>query len=469
MKIVLPLFLIFSIGLLYSGILVGQSKSTSITIHKDEVPQSAYAVDGAGVLFLHKASMEEAKQVDARGRYPGAKIYRVNTQGQKVWEVLTGPQAYQGLLEETSTMGKMIFSSNLEVVYFVSGTQQKLDITQINARGESKKLEVENLFGYNFPHAMFCTKNEFAVVIRRNEPAKKGIPAKKIYFLHAWDNENMTKREVTLELPLIEKNGAYSDWSYYGNSDNEMYFVSHYTPGLIHDTKVRILKVDFKGKAQADFMLDLTINKNLGMYSVTNPRMLQGAEYFDTNISQSDMASLLIDPKNNAIYTWGVGLWTDQKKRNEGFYLNKYDLNGQLEWTTQEEIPESFVKNGLVKSVYALHSFSVLQVNFDQTLRLHFLVTGSIYTLEFFPHGDLRGSFFNKDVGIPSIGDASFNFIDREESPAFNFLRKKYEAEAKNKDFAKGSFHFFRFSDGELLAEFPKISDRFDLHWFKRE
>ena len=469
MKLVLSLFLIFSIGLLHSIILQGQTNSTSITLQKDETPQSAYAVDGAGVLFLNKASMEEAKQGGLRGNYPGAKIYRLNTQGQKIWEVLTGPQSYQGLLEETSIMGKMIFSSGLETVYFVSGTQQKLLLTRINTQGETKKLEIENLFGYNFPHAMFCTKNEFAVIIRRNEPGKKGIPAKKIYFLHTWDNENLTKREITLELPLVEKNSAYSDWSYYSNSDDAMYFVSHYTPGLVHDTKVRILKVDFAGKVQADFMLDLAINKALGMYSVTNPRMLHGAGYFDTNINQSDMASLLFDIKNNAIYTWGVGLWTDQKKRSEGFYLNKYDLNGQLEWTTQEEIPESFVKNGLVKSVYALHSFSVLQVNFDQTLRLHFLALGSIYTLEFFPHGDLRGSFFNNDVGTPSISDASFHFVDRDTSPAFNFLRKKYEVEAKNKDFSKGSFHFFRFTDGEILAEFPKISDRFDLHWFKRE
>jgi len=444
--------------------LSAQDRTLKIPLTKGESSETAYGIDGAGMLIVNKASLEEAKQKGQKGSQPGVKIYRVSTQGEKLWDVVSGQQAYKGLLLNNDIMGKIIHSSNFEYTYYACGDQDHINLLQIDDKGQTKVVKAENLVRFNFPHALFCTKKQLGLIVRRSPMGK----SETIYTLHTWENDNLNKSEIVLPLPQHSKDSNYDTWSYIGNTEESIFFMSRYNSNKDTKETVKILKMGFDAQVQATFDLEFNINKDLSRFYLPYTRRVQGAAFFETELDGNTLTAIQFDAKSNAIYAWGLGIWADGKKRSEGFYLNKYNLSGQLEWTTQEEIPESITKSGLNKNGTFSYSATALQVNYDQSPSLHLLTLGSIHTIEFYVHGDIKGAFSNDPSGYIGLGDAAFNFVDRDESPGFLFMKKRFVEEAKNKDYTKGSFFFQRFSDGELISEFPKNSDHFNVYWFKR-
>lgn len=457
-------FILTLLSSICSIALCAQDRALKIPLTKGELAKVAYAVDGAGILIVNDASSEEAKEKGQKGRYSGVKIHRISSTGEKLWDVVSGQQPYHGLLLDYALMGKIIYSSKLEYVYYAYGGQDDINFLQIDALGKTKSLKVENLIKYDFAHALFCTAKKLGFIVRRSPLGK----SENTYTLHTWNNDDLVKSEVVLPLPKPTKESKYDNWSYLGNTEESIVFVSRYDSNKDDKVGVKVIKMGFDGQIQANFDLDFNLNKDLLRFFFPYARTTPAAAFFETKMDGNTYVALQFDAKNNAIYAWGLGYWQEGKKFREGFYLNKYDLNGQLEWTTQEEIPEEFSKNGLTNSAFTNYAVTALQINYNQSPVLHIKVIGSIHTLEFYVHGDIKGNFSIQRVGFIDLGDTVFSFVGRDESPGFLFMRKKFIEEEKNKDYTRGSFQFHSFSDGELIAEFPKNQDHFNVYWFKR-
>jgi hypothetical protein len=434
-----------------------QDRTTTIDLNKAEPSLKTFAVPGAGVLFMQKASKDDKISSEGKGSYLEAKLHRINTQGEKIWEVNTGKQ------DVTTSFG-VAFSSKLEYVFYVTGFYKKLSITQINPEGKVKKFEAKDLFGYSYGHVMFGTTKYFCFITRRHKYVDGA--GKEVYTLNKWDNETLTPSNPTLELPDINKKEKFGNWFYYGNSEQAIYFISKCRAR--DKISLRLVALDFEGKLLSDNKIEFALNEYLELTGSTSPRLMNDAIFLETNDDIYGQLSVHLDSPNNALYTWGMGEWEDQKKSKGGYFLNKYNLAGQLEWTIQDNIPEPLIKQGFTKIIQRQALGSVLQVHYDQTTSLHVFAPGAIFTMEFLPDGDVRGVFSQKNLGIPSLGEVAFNFVGREESPAFQYLSKKMQTEAKNSALLDGEFYFFRFLDGELIAEVPKKSEALSLYWFKR-
>lgn len=446
-------------------VLTAQERTLKIPFVKGELSEAAYAGDTSGLLIANVASMEEAEQKGQKGRYPGAKIYRINAQGEKLWEVLSGQQSTHGLLLGSGVMGKIIHSSNLEYAYYVYGSKDNLSLLQIDDRGQTKSLKAENLVKFNFLHAIFCTKEKLGILVRRGPLGD----SKTTQTLHLWNNRDLNKSEVMLTLPQHSQGEKYEAWSYIGNNEESIFFMSR---SHFHDDKVRVkfLAVGFDGQIQKSFDLNFAANKPLRLFYFPHTRRFQRAAFLDTDLDRIDAdGAVQLDIRHNAIYTWGIGMWIDEidrKKTREGFYLNKYDLDGRFEWTHQSVLPESLFENGLVISREYLAT--ALHVDYDSNPRLHIKGANTLHTLVFSAEGQLKETFSNKHVGLLKSSDVAFDFIGREESPAFLLTKKRLVEEAKNSIYDKSSFHFYRFIGGEMLTEFSPKQDRFNVYWFKR-
>lgn len=438
-------------------VLHAQDRSTSIALSKTEYSSRTYAVEGAGALIVHKLTKDN-NDSEEKGLFPGVKLYRINTQGEKIWEVYTGRQ---NVMESFG----IAYSSKMEYVFYVSGSYKKMTVTQLDPQGKIKKLELKDLFGFNVGHAMFGTTKHFCLITRKHEYIDK--VGKDVFTLHTWENESSASNKYTLALPDLDKKEKFGRWFYYGNTHESIYFISKYSEH--NKVSLRLLALGFDGKLQSDKKIELGLNANLELSGSGSAQKMEGSIFMDSSLEDIySLSSVHIDCANNALYSWSIGDWEDQKKPRAGFYLNKFNLNGQLEWTTQDEIPESIIKNGFTKMLRKQGMATVLKVNYDQTITMHILVLGAIHTMEFFPHGDLRSIFSNTDISTVGLGEAIFHFEGSDESPALQFMQKKVQTEADNKAFMKGTSYFFRFSDGELITEMPKNSASLNLYWFKR-
>jgi hypothetical protein len=351
--------------------------------------QCAFAQDGQREIALGKREMVvESVYLGDKGfilktGIPGNlvrgtnRLFYFNAQGALVWEKEIDNE-YQGLRSDNVTVaapdGSMVYHIESKTNSFAGEKQQ---LTQINAKGEARKLElpIKDDYGKNL-QSIFCDEKYLYYLATQNgdelKDKKKG--SEKL-ILNRFTHNGLKHSKVVLDLPAIATPEVSSFWSFAGQGKLGKYLVSKTLLTHANRQTFDVVVIDAEGKvvkkstiacelgdayirpALSDSpgegkewhqggrnLADLNFKMVSGPPAMTvqAPGPAAGpptTTRFPASASPTSAAfgylQLVATPQENAIYAYGLlgpGPFKNVAPGYEGFYVYKFDLDGKEVW-----------------------------------------------------------------------------------------------------------------------------------------
>ncbi|WP_299247578.1 hypothetical protein [uncultured Cytophaga sp.] len=249
-------------------------------------------------------------------------------------------------------------------------------VTQINETGAKKTFELDNIKDLGDKKAVFADSKYFYYFTSlkvKNEVTKKKDVSNSLVRVSASD---FSKTNISLKLPPLRDEDKSTEWNYSGNFDNAIYFTSK---TLLEDGTYiyDIILIDNTGKTTKNFSIDAKLATNIPRASNNNKyfywadfddddfnsRTAQnsvydtyGITYYTTEAlaKYGALGDITFDPKNNAIYIYGLCGPGAYKINNyncptKAWFIQKYDINGKQLWKKEYDFSESLQNNLYLK------------------------------------------------------------------------------------------------------------------------
>lgn len=296
----------------------------------------------------------------------GKKLHYYTLDGKLAWEQeWTRVWPTQGLVTE---FNEVVVSPSLSYIYQITGKEAKKlknftgknsGVVQIKKDGTKKEFQLPELkeMGTNL-QTIFCDDQYLAVLTteKGDENFDKDKSGDKM-ILNRFTNDNQSYSRIVLELPPIEDDNFLSKfWQYTGRAGDLHYLASKSIAGENVDRNT----IDLVGfTMNGEIKFHKTINIELANGKFTRPsrhyssgRTHANFQNFDFMMGQTGLfqdvgafQGFTVDYQHQCFYAFGL-LGPDLFKRvasqYEGFYIIKYDLQGNELWRMQRTGDEEF-------------------------------------------------------------------------------------------------------------------------------
>lgn len=354
-----PILLLILFSVTYS---IAQVNEIKIPLAKDEELFSQINLSEAG--FLLRTNQ---------------RIMKFSGKNEKLWE------------HAITNNGVTVASSDGSKIYLVdynSGDplRKPQHITVLEADGKIQEHDVEEVKNYGKETTEIFASNEYLFYLTRDEISKK----EEALFLNSFNAETMAYKKIKLEVPQAKD--AY--WQYLGQWDEKLYLFLKDIEKARPVNTIHIASLDAKGTLLGIATIPFSLENNFtrpskimeierkewllladhafseGTYTMSSPGPMQGTynqNYFATGLgpkvimargpesistmptayANSDaFITVSMDRNTGNLYVYGLMGEKPMNKsgianKYEGFYIGKYDLQGNEQWKLQHtEIPE---------------------------------------------------------------------------------------------------------------------------------
>ena len=352
---------------------------------------------------------------------------------------------------------------------------QKINATQIDRLGKVKTIlwegdEADSLIKSD---VKFCNDEYIGFIeqVGKGGNSKKALLEDKIEII-TYSNTDFKRTKYTAELPKIKDLENSSFWEYIGHGNDIIYF--SYTTFLNKEEKVYfyVAAVDNHGKLLNDFKIDGSL-KNAN-YRASQP-------YYTHAYNSADLPStwdvakygdVVADVENGAIYVYGISGEKPPKSainKCDGYFIQKYNMQGQNEWKVQRKVSEE----NLNESFFKIHGKELdrktaLTMRYDGKVELHIFFQDKLFSYEFDENGEyvgkynIDGSYFGTQNGKNvDCGVLNMNINSKEPTKIIAYFVSLDKKSAKN-----NRYRYYRSGKGEILIENDPSADTFSLLYF---
>lgn len=336
-------------------------------------------------------------------------------------------------------------------------------ITTINNNGESKEfvINAKEEFGKNLI-AAFCDE-EFLYYITSesgNEMHKKKKQTEKLV-LNRFDNKDFRHQKFLLSTPnLLNEHSTF--WSYLGQANQEKFFLSKTIDPKIPKVYLNVMVFNKEGKALRKFEIDFeprekfirpvylfNDEENLSYQAINfdhyfmppTPPMTTSS----TIITSGGFAGFIFDEKSKSFYLYGLLGPKPFKKVGstyDGYYISKYDIDGNLKWNMEEPVAKDLAD--------------------DKYFKVHARPVDRNISLRFSPNGNLNLVISGKEIDYNHIissegkllGVKNTGFLYN--SPNQDLKSEKYQESIDSRKQRKLFYKHYLMENGEVLLKSKK-------------
>ena len=423
------------------------------------------------------------------GKYASTLMY-YDAQSELIWEKKIPGEYSQG--EEilvVSPTGEIVYSIDLGGFFGKEFSGKTHYLTQIRKNGQEKKFELPGKEEYGKSlQTVFCDDQYLYYLATQNgDEEKENKKAEDKLILSRFSHADLSYKRFTLDLPLIAEGENTTFWSFIGQKDGENYLVSKAMDTGLGKNIFEVVSFNAEGQVSKKKSIALTLDKKFTRpaWSVDVPRQpFENFTDLDFNVKTSvstapNMGSsrssgyadtagafgyLMLDAANNCFYSYGLfgpKPFQNMAPVNEGFYIIKYDLEGNEKWRLQQMASPKLMDEKFFR-VQGRSSDRDICLKVLPGGRLNFSIhfVRSLYDFDISAEGKLLGEQSTSDVLEPT-GNI-FSATEKLKSAAFI---KKEEVSGKSKTVG---YSTALTSSGEILIRIDGKESGFDLYYFKK-
>lgn len=268
-------------------------------------------------------------------------------------------------------------------------------ITTINKKGEKKEFEVigQEEFGKNLISA-FCD-DEFLYYISSEdgrEMHKKKKQTEKLV-LNRFDARDLSHKKIIISTPNV-LNEHSTFWSYLGQSNQEKFLLSKNIDPKKQKVNLNVIAFNKEGEILRKFDIDFYLKGNFirPAFIVNNDDLSYQAINFDhyivpataqtsrsrTAVTSGGFAGFIFDENSKSFYLYGLMGPKAFKKVGStynGYYISKYDIEGNLEWSIQEPVSRDLADDKYFK-VHARPADRAISLRISPIGNLNIIISG---------------------------------------------------------------------------------------------
>lgn len=459
--------------------------------------------------YLHEQGFLILTEYLMGGRNKDRRLVYYDAKANQQWEVPIKNQYGQSgkVMMVTSPSGNVIYTIEIKELGktdFLGFDGKTHYITQVTREGEVQKMELQGKkeFGKSL-QAIFCDDSYLYCLASENgwEITKKK-KAKERLILNRFDRNTLKWKSFYFELPPLKELEDATFWHFLGQAQDQNYLISTRHVKETGENFAEILKFDNKAeiteKLSINFSLEGKYNRPATALSMPRQRWVNVADMaFGNTITRtihtgpegfrapspgnpsgrphemtSSSTPLLagafgywhLDSEHNYLYNYGL-LGPKPFKTvgpiYDGFYIHKYDLEGNLIWkVAHKDVPEL-----LDEKKFKIHGMPYgrqinLKVLPDETLNFSAHVPKKLFSFEVTPDGRVGDDIVIKEKERMPVNNMVQNSSRQLKSEAY----VKANTAGKTDKFT--TYSNFYSSIGEILVKFDAKNGKMDFLYF---
>lgn len=358
--------------------------------------------------------------------------------------------------------------------YNTSFGAKKINATQIDRSGK-----VKTIF-WDEDEADFILKSNVKLcndeyIVFLEQEGKGGISKKALendkMEIRRYSHLTMKMEKFNAALPSIKDLDNSSFWEYIGHGDDVIYF--SYITFLKKEEKVYfyVAAVDYQGNLVNDFKIDGSLKDENYRASQAHNTLAYNSAGYPNTFDIYKYGDIVADVENDAIYVYGISGEKPPKSaanKCDGYFIQKYDLQGQEKWKIQRKVSEKHLDEGFFKiHGKELDRKIALGLRYDGGVELNIFFQDKLFTYEFDNEGEYVGKYdtegvFGTQFG-PNVdcGSMNMNINTKERSKVIPYFVSLDKKAAKN-----NRYRYYRSSQGEILIENDPVADNYKVMFF---
>lgn len=427
------------------------------------------------------------------GKQP-KKLIRYNQSGEQVWSIEIKP------LYDRRDLDKLVATPNGEYVYnlemgnAVGLAKYEPQITQIDQKGTAQKLKPGSprQLGKSLL-SIFCDDQFLYYLASENgDERHTKKKAEEKLLLTRFSHLDFSSKTITLKTPAVLPEENTSFWFYLGSVGEEHFLASKTTYPDFGKNDFQVVTFNAAGEIKRTMKFGITlkdkftrmsyvywpqsasfeniVNYDRTIASVTSttpgagPGGAGGMTSTSTRNYLTDVAfgNLLLDKKTKSFYAFGLlgpRPFKNVASEYEGFYIHKFDLNGNPVWQVQESERTELTDD----KFFRVHATPYdRDIAFRPGADKHELVVGLKST---------NVTYTIDDTGVLTVKPKIQEYVQGispyrtvRTGKSYAFMEKK----AKEKLQKQVSFEQFMFPESEIVVIPSVKKPGYDLYYFKK-
>lgn len=415
------------------------------------------------------------------GKQP-KKLIRYNESGEQVWSIEIKP------LYDKLDIDKLMATPNGEYIYTMEmGTlsgfgKYEPQITQIDLKGTVRKFKSDKpqQLGKSLL-SIFCDDQYLYYLTSQNgderHPKKK---AEEKLLLTRFKHSDFSSKTIALNVPAVLSDENTSFWFYMGSVGEEHYLASKTTYPDFGKNDFQAVTFNAEGEIKRTMKFGVTLkDKFTRMSDVIWPStgLFQNIVNLDETIvppvSGASMrpgekptpvafANVWLDPKTQSFYAFGLlgpKPFKNVGSNYEGFYIHKFDLDGNPVWQLQESERTELTSDNFFRVHATPFDRNIALRTREEIVELVIGLKSATVTYTIDGTGVLTGKPKIHE-NVPGISP----YRTVRAGKSYTFMEKK----AKEKLEKQVSFEQFLFAESEIVIIPSFKKSGYDLYYFKK-
>ena len=493
---------LFLLALLFSVGLKAQDNKSELKLDRTGYPEET--------VYLHEKGFLIRTRGLKLGRNNTYQLLCYDAKANLKWEAsIQQHYGNNAMLIAVSPSGQMIYTievkENIQVEQLVIDGKRHY-LTQITMDGRTKVMEIagRKAFGKSL-QAVFCDDRYLYFLTTENgwETLEKKKAEERL-ILNRFDHVAMKWERFYFRLPPLKELKHSTFWHFLGQTEEDKYLISKRYDHDTGENFADILKFNNKAEITEHLTINFSLNGKhnrpamaLGIprpqweevadlafgRTIKRTRRIRGVgpsgnfsnfppREGDPNTITTSRTPLLsgafgywyLDSQHKCLYTYGL-LGPKPFKYigpvYDGFYIDKYDLKGNLIWKARHtDVPELLEHKKFKVNRKPYERQINLKVLADETLNFSVYVVGTLFSYEITPQGQVR-DFIKKEKESMPVN----NLVQNASYPL------KSEAYVKKHPIGKGDKKFITYSNfyssvGEILLKVDGKKRRMEILYF---
>jgi len=492
--------LFFALLIGCSGHLFSQDKRYDVSLNKNELVLEVANIEEGGLLIKTGALSLFGKNVNT--------IHYISSSGQELWSKelkseIAMLRSHNILV--ASPNGDVVYNIELNANMFYNEAQY---LTQIKRDGEEKKfvLKVKEEYGKNLLNIFCDDQYLYYVTAEEGWEMHENKKTKEKLVINRFSHNDFSYTKIYPSMPTIEDGETTSFWIYGGQFEGEKYFYSKTIDIDKGAGSVQLVVLDNEGKVLRKSLIPITLAPGTcprpsvdlspvadlwnyhsfgysrcnfdfimtvpkGGMSFTPAGAIAGGfrvppsmntQRINYKYTSSAFIRVAIDGEHQALYIFGLyghKPFRQVASRYEGFYIQKFDLNGGNQWSLVQPAPDELKKVAKFTIHAAPHQRNIaLEFLPDSNVAFAVSVLSDAFTFSISSDGKLQ-KVTHAAKGESFYGSA----LNTELSPkAKTYVDQEF---GKSKDIGQ---RVFLHSMGDDLLLFDKRKSKVSVLFFKR-
>ena len=362
----------------------------------------------------------------------------------------------------------------------------KIQLHQINKEGKlaSHEFEIPKEFGEklvtfaNNRYLYILTSEKDFYYMDSGKDFQKGKTKQKLYFNRIRHNDFSNER-IELSLPPVDDSENTTYWSFAGHNNEYIWFISKDIDFKQKKYSYSVLFLDNDGKIVKKVGVECNLSESYirpsyNFKDFNTSYKARDNDFFSSSRTghiyprRGAFSNIRIDGSGNAIYIYGLTgakPFTNFAAVYSGYFIYKYDLDGNMLWKTEKVLPSEITKESYFHVNAAPENRNLIfQIQPDK-LALKIYFKDQSYSMEFSNDGtpvESYGCKFKNEKYI-SYQDAMMCFSDASTLKSYKYLTSMDPKEKK-----KLLFKYFNHSLDEILLEMHPKENLINLLYFKK-